>query len=370
MFIQKRDFNGNVNWTKTFGTKRSVVSNSITTDSLGNIYNVGGLFGTNVDFNPSSLKDTLLSSTTDGLPDIFIQKLNANGELVWAKKTGSIVSDEANTIVIKGNEVYVSGYFSNTVDFDFSTNGISNLISKGGKDIFIGKYDLNGNFIWIKQIGNTKDENSKQLEIDKYKQLYLVGTFNTSSGSSTDFLGNSLSTPGNNDVFCLKFDTQGKGIFAKQFSGSGSDYGSAIKADTMNNFYVSGSYSGSLSISGAPKTYTSNGISDVFIYKSLLTKDSDSILYIGNKPAGITEKTMNFKIYPNPVENNLNISFDQLEQNSTISIISIAGQTIQSKELTQGEINTTLETDNLTPGMYFVKLNTGNNNYTYKIQKL
>ena len=370
MFLQKRDFNGNINWTKTFGTKRSVVSNSITVDSLGNIYNVGGLFGTNVDFNPSLMKDSLLSATSNGLADIFIQKLNGNGELIWVKKIGNTSNEEANTIAIKGNEIYISGYFSLTVDFDPSLNGISNLVSKGGKDIFIGKYDLDGKLIWIKQIGNTKEENSKQLEIDKYKNIYLVGTFNTSSGSSTDFLGKSLSTTGNNDVFCIKFDIQGKCILAKQFSGSGSDYGSAIKADTMKNIYISGSYSGNLNIEGASKVYSSIGTSEIFIYKSLLLKDSDSILYgTDTNTNRIVENTMNFNIYPNPVVDNLYISFDQLIQNSSILLTSVTGQIIQSKDLFQGQSEAIIETHDLTQGIYFVRLISGNNNYTYKILK-
>ncbi len=369
MFIQKRDFDGNVNWTKTFGKKRSVVSNAITTDSLGNIYNVGGLFGTYVDLNPSPLKDTLLSSTTYNSADIFIQKLNKNGELIWVKKIGSTSNEEANTIVSKGNELYISGYFSLTVDFDPSSIGISNLVCKGGKDIFIGKYDLDGKLIWVKQIGNTKEENARQLEIDKYKNIYLVGTFNTSSGSNTDFLGLPLTTKGNNDVFCVKFDTQGKGILVKQFSGSLSDYGTAIKADTMKNIYISGSYSGNLNFEGLTKGYTSNGTSEIFIYKSLLTKDSDSLLN-GGGSTGIIENSFNFKIYPNPVINNLFVSFDQLLQNSTLSITSITGQTIQTKELSQGESNSIIETNELTQGIYFIRLNSGNTSYTYKLQKL
>ncbi len=375
MFLQKRDFNGNVNWTKTFGTKRSVVSNAITTDSLGNIYNVGGLNGTNVDFNPSPLKDTILSSSINGVADIFIQKLNANGELIWVKKTGGTAADEANTIVSKGNEFYVSGYFSLTVDFDYSSTGISNLVSKGGKDIFIGKYDLNGKLVWIKQIGNTKEENARQLEIDKYTNIYLSGNFNNSAGSTTDFLGKPLGSSGSVDAFCIKFDAQGKikldkdGKFlAKQFAGSGSDYGSAIIADTMNNVFISGSYGGSITLDLGSKSNTSIGTNDIFIYKSLLFKDSD--IYFYEYQSSISENSLHINVYPNPVSDKLHLTFDQLVNNGTLSITTLTGQTLQTKEVSEGQTFETINLTELTPGIYFVRLTSGSNNYTYKIHKI
>ena len=283
MFIQKRDFNGSIIWTKTFGTKRNVVSNAIATDSLGNIYNVGALLGINVSFKPLPSTDSLLSSSFNTIADIFIQKLNANGELIWAKKAGATAADEANTIAIKGNEVFTAGYFNGTVDFDFSTAGATNLKSNGGRDIFVSKYDLDGKLIWVKQIGNTKDETARQLEIDKYKNIYLSGTFNNSAGTTTDFMGKPMGTSGSNDAFCIKFDTQGKikvdkdGKFlAKQFAGSGSDVGTAIKADTMNNIFISGSYTGSISLNPVAKANTASGTNDIFIYKSLLFSESDN----------------------------------------------------------------------------------------------
>lgn len=375
MFIQKRDFNGSIVWTKTFGSKRNVVSNAIASDSLGNIYNVGALIGMNVNFKPSPSKDSLLSSSFNTIADIFIQKLNANGELIWAKKTGSTAADEANTIAIKGTEIYTAGYFNGTVDFDFSTAGIFNLTSKGGRDIFVSKYDLNGKFIWTKQIGNTKDETARQLEIDKYKNIYLSGTFNNSAGTITDFMGKTMGTAGNNDAFCIKFDTQGKikvdkdGKFlAKQFAGSGSDVGTAIKADTMNNVFISGSYSESISLNPNAKANTSVGINDIFIYKSLLFADSD--IYFYDKLFSLAENSIHVNLYPNPVSDKVYFTFDQLTEPATIAISSISGQTIKYKELAEGQDSDSIEMQDLTPGIYFVNITSGKNMNTYKLNKL
>jgi len=376
MFIQKLDFNGSIIWTKTFGTKRNVISNAIASDSLGNIYNVGALIGVDVSFKPLPSKDSSLSSSFNTIADIFMQKLNANGELIWAKKTGATAADEANTIVIKGDEVYIAGYFNGTVDFDFSTTGTTNLKSNGGRDIFVSKYDLNGKFIWVKQIGNTKDETARQLEIDKYKNIYLSGTFNNSAGTTTDFMGKQMGTAGTNDAFCIKFDTQGKikvdkdGKFlAKQFAGSGSDLGTAIKADTMNNVFISGSYAGSLSLDPNAKANTANGPNDIFIYKSLLFADSDVNSTESENQSSLTENTLNVNIYPNPVSDKVYFTFDQLTEAATIAISSISGQTIKSKELAIGQISDSFEMQDLTSGIYFVHVTSGKNMYTFKLNK-
>ena len=360
MFLQKLDFNGNVSWTKTFGTKRSVVSNSITTDSLGNIYNVGGLLGNNVDFNPASNKDSILSITSASSLDIFVQKLNSNGEFKWAFKMGSAA--EATSIVIKGDELFLAGNFSSTVDFDPSSVGIKNLTSNGNaKDIFIGKYDLNSKLIWVNQIGSTSEEIAKQLEVDKYKNIYLHGTFSTKNGTSTNFLGLTLSTPGNTDAFLLKFNNLGKGILAKTFGGTKTDFGGAIKADTMQNIYVAGSFMESIKLDPT-KTYTSVGANDIFIYKSLLFEETES--------SSISENSLNIKVYPNPVSDNLYLTFDQLLESATLSITTLNGQTIQSKQILQGQTSENINTNDLIPGIYFVQLSSGINTYTYKIHKI
>ena len=366
MFIQKRDLDGTELWTKTFGSKSNVVSNSIATDSIGNIYNVGALKGMNVNFKPSPSKDSLLSSSALNIADIFIQKLNANGDLIWAKKTGSTALDEVNTIAIKGKDMYIAGYFNSTVDFDFSTSGTNNLKSAGGKDIFVGKYDLNGKLTWVKQIGIGTEENAKQLEIDKYNNIYLSGTFSTKNGSSTDFMGISLSTPGHSDAFLLKFNTLGKAVLAKSFSGSGADLGTAIKADTMQNVYMSCSYTGSISLDD--KTNIASGTNDIFIYKSLLFADSD-IYFSEQSSSSLTEKALHVNLYPNPVLDKVYFTFDQLTEPTTISISTTSGQTIKSKELAIGQVSDSFEMQDLTPGIYFVNITSGKNMNTYKLNK-
>ena len=116
-------------------------------DANGNVYTTGFFQGT-PDFDPGSGIFNL--NSTGGL-DVFIQKLDASGNFVWAKQLGDTSSDNANSITVDASgNVYTIGYFSGTADFD-PGSGTFNLTSVGGLDVFISKLDASGNFVWAKK---------------------------------------------------------------------------------------------------------------------------------------------------------------------------------------------------------------------------
>ena len=84
-------------------------------DASGNVYTTGYFQGT-VDFDPGAGTFNLTSA---GLQDIFISKLDAAGNFVWAKQLGGTLNDVGYSIALdtSGN-VYTTGFFRDTVDFD------------------------------------------------------------------------------------------------------------------------------------------------------------------------------------------------------------------------------------------------------------
>ncbi|MBK8619436.1 MAG: SBBP repeat-containing protein [Anaerolineales bacterium] len=101
----------------------------------------------NADFDPSP--DTAYL-TSAGQQDIFISKLDSNGNYVWAKSMGGTDYDYANGISVDSSgNVYTTGTFLNTVDFDPGPND-ANLSSVGWNDIFISKLDGSGNYVWAR----------------------------------------------------------------------------------------------------------------------------------------------------------------------------------------------------------------------------
>ena len=76
----------------------------------------------------------------------------------WAKKMGGTSNDYGNSIALdSGGNVYSTGYFQGTVDFNPGA-GTFNLTSAGSNDIFISKLDASGNFVWAKQLGGTSSD--------------------------------------------------------------------------------------------------------------------------------------------------------------------------------------------------------------------
>src|SRR5690606_1414173 len=119
----------------------------------GNVYTAGTFIGT-ADFDPGA---GVYYLSSEGDMDIFIQKLDTNGNFVWAKSMGGINWDYGYSVAVdvSGN-VYTTGSFRETVDFDPGA-GIYNLTSQGGTDIFIQKLDADGNFVWANRMGRSEE---------------------------------------------------------------------------------------------------------------------------------------------------------------------------------------------------------------------
>src|SRR5674476_1418906 len=112
---------------------------------------------------------------------LFFSSLQAqNVSLVWAKNMGGASDDYVNSIAVDASgNVYTTGYFLGTVDFDPGA-GTYNLTSAGGYDIFIIKLDASGNFVWAKNMGASSGASSDQgfsIAVDASGNVYTTGLF-------------------------------------------------------------------------------------------------------------------------------------------------------------------------------------------------
>ena len=153
-FISKLDPNGGFIWAKSIDGNFQD-SNAIAVDSNNNIYVVGSFFG-QTDFDPGTGISYLTSNGSDR--DVFILKLNDSGDFVWAKQisgiSGSSLPSPVDTYSIAidtNNDLYLTGYFDSTVDFDPSTQSTFLLTAVQFSDIYVCKIDESGNFLWAKQ---------------------------------------------------------------------------------------------------------------------------------------------------------------------------------------------------------------------------
>jgi len=264
IFILKLDASGNFLWAISIGGINYDRSFSITTDAYQNVYTTG-LFEGTVDFNPGTGTNSL---TSNGNTDAFIQKLDSNGNFLWAKGFGSVNLDNgwSVTIDLNGN-IYSTGRFEGTVDFDPGI-GTSNLTSSG-PNAFIQKLDSNGNFVWAINIGGSDFDYGLSIAIDTFNNIYTAGSFSGIVDFDPGTGTSNLISNGSNDAFIQKLDVNGNFIWAIAIGGSADDRGNSITTDLYGNTYTTGHFSDTVNFDSGIGTnnLTSNGWRDAFIQK-------------------------------------------------------------------------------------------------------
>jgi hypothetical protein len=262
IFISKLDAAGNFVWAKKMGGSGDDDGLSIAIDAVGNIY-VGGKFKGTADFDPGVGVFNLISA---GAEEIFISKLDKNGNFVWAKRIGSYSADVASSIALdKSGNVYATGYFEGTVDFDPGA-GTHNLTAPScWSDAFILKLNTSGNFVWVKKFEGTLTEFGNSIAIDALGNVYTTGIFH----GTTDFdpgVGTYNLTSNQYATFISKLDAAGNFVWANQVGGnSSSAQARSIVVDALGNVYTTGHFNGTVYF--GTFSLSCNSWTDMFISK-------------------------------------------------------------------------------------------------------
>lgn len=270
-FVIKYDKNGMFIWASRTNGVFDKYGKDLTIDKNGNIL-ITGVFKNDISFfyedeitgidkgDNNEDKETERSFTLNskGASDIFIAKYSCNNELLWAKQSDGDGTAESASIKSdnKGNS-YITGYFTNTCSF-----GEMKLISKGGKDIIVVKYDSTGNVIWANQPCKSEtDMQSCGMNIDKNNNIFLTGYF-----SGTAIFGKTkLESKNNDDIFISKMDYNGNALWAKQAGGTGNEYGREIVSGSDGNIYITGGFNSGFDF-GTSKI-SNAGDWDIFVLK-------------------------------------------------------------------------------------------------------
>jgi len=199
-FILKLDSNGEFVWVKQIEGASSCKGYSIHVDKDGNLLSTGLLQAT-ADFDPSIDNYNLTSS---GSQDIYIQKLNNDGDFLWAKQIGDFSNDEGYSVTsdLAGN-IYVSGHFYGTVNFDSEENTVS-LTSNGSLDVFILKLKSEGQFIWARNVGGPNSDHSKSISVNNYGHIFITGFFSENIDLDPNSNVENFTCSGELAVFVLK----------------------------------------------------------------------------------------------------------------------------------------------------------------------
>jgi len=268
IFLAKYNSSGQYQW--AFNTGLGDNDNAafdLRVDNSGNLYVAGYFQGTNIDFDPGA--GTALLSSNGGF-EIFFAKYTTNGQYVFAKSIGGFGTDVARGIELDNSgNIYVIGDFSG-MNIDFNPGaGTALLSSNGAADVFFAKYDNNGNYIWAFNFGGAADDYGWKVSTDN-SHLFITGGLNGIADMNPSPVVDNLVSNGGNDIFLGKYNLNGEYLCAFSIGGSQNDWGTSLKANGSNIFYLTGSFRGT-NVDFDPTTTTVNlssaGIEDAFLTK-------------------------------------------------------------------------------------------------------
>lgn len=197
-------------WAKTIGGPGQENPPHLTTDDAGNVYLMGTFTGT-ADFDPGAGVQNLTSA---GRAGVYLAKYNKEGAFVFVKNITVAGAGYFDLGADAAGNIYIGGNITGKVDIDPGP-GIQTLDSKGGVDIFVVKYDTNGNVLSKFIIGNSRDERLNAMAVDGMGNCFLGGSSNYVVDMDPGPLVQNLSYP---TCFLAKYDAAGNHVFHKNIS--------------------------------------------------------------------------------------------------------------------------------------------------------
>lgn len=228
-------------WATGTGGSGNDIGYSIASFSDGSSVVAGGYSGT-VTFGSTTL-------TSSGSRDVFVAKINASGQWLWAVTAGtSGQGDVARAVsVLPDGSSVVTGYFRGTMTFPGSS--VPNLVSIAQEDVFVAKVSSAGQWVWATKAGSTTSGGAQGSDVGRGiaslsdGSAIVTGYF---QGSAT-FGSFSISSSGDGDVFVASIDSNGTWQWAQAAGGTGDDEGYGAAAYSDNTVVVTGSFDASIS---------------------------------------------------------------------------------------------------------------------------
>lgn len=246
--IVKYDSAGALLWRRSLANANGGAAvTALGTDNARNIY-VTGVFSNTAPFLGVDL-------TSQGSGDIFVLKLDPNGNRIWVKGFGSTSSERADAIAVRGNgEVFVAGSFVASLDF-----GLGVHPNAGRDDMFALKLDSAGNPVYSKAFGAAGTDTAVAIAVDGAGNATIAGAFQ----QSVDMGGTVLTSNGTTDAFIAKLTPSGAPSWAHGFGSEGADSAFAVAVDGLGQPAVVGQFKRSVDFGGG--SVLSAGGTDAFL---------------------------------------------------------------------------------------------------------
>ncbi|MCW3070150.1 MAG: hypothetical protein JWO44_40 [Bacteroidetes bacterium] len=415
LFLAEYDSSGALVWAKQISSNHTLdvyEGKNLWLDSHKNIVLGGYLIGT-VNFDPTGAAVPV--STINSYRDAFLAKYDSLGNYIWAKSFGSGGDDNVTSIAVDNNDnIFCSGFFRDTVDFDLSA-GVSTMISAPYGSAFLAKYDAAGNYLWAGSMNSSAF--LSRLATDSAGNVYMTGVYSgltdfdlsaataTLNGTSSNaFLakytasgnylwavcaGDHMVIPrgieldhkgnpcivgdfsdtadfdpspslaelipvvyANPDVFIARYTSAGHFISVDAIEGSGFEYGTCISIDPDDHVFISGPFTDVCDFdpSAAVASQTSVSLSNMNLY---LAKYSQPLVGISEQ-----EEHVFPDVYPNPASSFISIA---IKAEGSNRIRKTVLYDLQGKRLSEQQLNDTrarVELSGLAEGVYLLAVQT------------
>ena len=257
-------------WATRIAGSANDVGFGVATDSTGNVFVTGQYQSALTLYNTGGGTGTTLTVT--GGYDVFLAKYLSAGSVVWATRiAGTTTSDDIGTAIARdsSDNVFVTGRYGAALTL-YNTGGGTGatLTNAGGSDVFLAKYSSAGSVLWATRIAGSTGDSGQGVATDSSGNVFVTGyytaalrLYNTGGGTYATLAFGT----GSVDVFLAKYSSAGSVVWATRIAGStgtSSDYGTALATDLSDNVFVTGYYSGVLTLyntgggTGATLTWT------------------------------------------------------------------------------------------------------------------
>ena len=220
-------------WTRSFGSSGTDQGWCVAADSKGNVW-MTGRFQDTVDFGGGLLEST-------GGDDVFLAKYAPDGSHLFSASFGNSELALGASLTTDVDDVILTGSFQGTIDL-----GGGPVTSEGDHDLFIARFDGNGNLSWSRSFGGPGADEPTWVRVDDWGNVWVTGSFQ----DTVDLGGNLVSSAGSHDIFVLKLDSSGDVVWSASYGGPGSDVGTALATAADGAIYLTGWHQGETDFGG------------------------------------------------------------------------------------------------------------------------
>lgn len=362
--VCKFNASGNMVWGTYYGGNNAEDAHCITVDNSNNIIIAGGSNSTNLSTTPGALQSTLTGSF-----DIYILKLDNNGNRLWSTYFGGSNYDDVFGISTDSvNNIYFGG---NTNSIDFPVTGSAYQTTNNGSfDACIFKLAPSGNLTWCTYFGGALNENVERIKTDALGNSFLLLYTNS---TNMPIVGTPVqaSNGGGNDLFLAKINSSGTPAWSTYYGGTADDFGLDLEVDNSMNVFMTGhTYSTDFPVMGNSFQPAHGGDIDAFV----LNINGSQDITVGKEPQRIfRKKIFDLQLFPNPADEVVLLQYTlNKKAHIKIELTDIQGTGIihlKSEFQNPGLTKLSINIKEFTPGIYLLHWQSDDEIITKKIIK-